>query len=136
MEIRCCHQIISFQFVYVYVDFPCPTLADGASLHRSAARTCSTRTLPSSIVICAFVYLLLAYLLIVCIFQCYVVLIVICAWGGSLSSSLELKRPKPVVSGWVVGGYLSFPLRKQCGNADKQQSKHMLPCEGQNSDPN
>ena len=47
-----------------------------------------------------------------------------------------LKRPKPVVSGWVVSRYLSFPLRKHCGNADKQQFKHVFLCERQNSDPN
>ena len=46
-----------------------------------------------------------------------------------------LKRPKPVVSGWVVRGYLSFPLRKHCGNADKQQLKHVFQCEGQTCIP-
>ena len=42
----------------------------------------------------------------------------------SRPTSHSLKRPKPVVSGWVVSGYLSCPLRKHCGNADKQQFKH------------
>ena len=36
------------------------------------------------------------------------------------------KRPRPAVSGWAVGGYLSFPLRKRRANADKQQFKHDL----------
>ena len=44
------------------------------------------------------------------------------------ATSLYLKRPTPVASGWVVSGYLSFPLRKHCGNADKQQFKHMFEC--------
>ena len=36
-----------------------------------------------------------------------------------------LKRPKPVVSGCVMSGYMSCPLCKHCGHADKQQFKHV-----------
>ena len=31
------------------------------------------------------------------------------------------KQPEPVVSGWVVSGYLSFPFRTHCGDADRRQ---------------
>ena len=49
---------------------------------------------------------------------------------------LNSKQPKPVVSGWVVSGYHTFPHGKNCGNADKQQCKHVFKREGRNSDPN
>ena len=37
---------------------------------------------------------------------------------------IHLKRPKPVVSGWVASGYPSSPLRKRCSDADRQRFKH------------
>ena len=63
--------------------------------------------------------------------MCLIVLLFLTTWGRSKLG----QRPQPllpVLSGWVISGYLSFPLRKHCGNADKQQFEHVLAqCEGQ-----
>ena len=36
------------------------------------------------------------------------------------------KRPKPVVSGWVVSGYLNCPLRRNYRNAYTQQFQQVV----------
>ena len=67
--------------------------------------------------------------------RCHFIIIIISITTWRLGVWLAVLK-RPAISGWVVSGYLRSPLRKHCGNADKQRCKHVFTCEGQNSDPN
>ena len=90
---------------------------------------------------CVYIVLLLLSLLLVVLIVSFVVFVlsaehllrgaVVGHEAGVVRVLLLLKQPKAPVS-----GYLSCPLCKHCGNADKQQFKHVFKNEGQHSDPN